>query len=43
MECHDVLLKHWVHHGGEGVILDSHGEGDLTALEKMETSQVRMF
>ena len=35
MECNRILLKHWVDHGGEGVILDSHGEGDLTMLKKL--------
>ena len=34
MERHDILLKHRVDHGGEGVIFDSHWERDLTALEK---------
>ena len=34
MECHDILLEQRVHHGGEGVIFGSHGEGDLTVLEK---------
>ena len=29
-----ILLKLWIDHGGEGVILDSHGEGYLTMLGK---------
>ena len=35
MECHDILLEQRVDHGGEGVIFGSHGEGDLTVLEKI--------
>ena len=32
----EILLEHRVDHGCEGVIFDSHGEGDLTVLENIE-------
>ena len=35
-----ILLKLWIDHGGEGVILDSHGEGDLTVLDKIVLSYI---
>ena len=35
MKCDEILLKHWIDHGGEGVILDSHGQGDLTVLKQI--------
>ena len=35
IKCDEILLKHWIDQGGEGVILDSHGQGDLTVLKQI--------
>ena len=35
MKCEEILLEHWIDHGGEGVILNSHGQGNLTVLKNI--------
>ena len=41
MKCEEILLEHWIGHGGERVVFDSHGQGDLTVLKQIFEDIIR--